>query len=440
MWEIIRANKRKSVLLVFVMALLLMVVGAVFGEYFAQSYEIGLLVAVGIWFFLSFLAYFQGRNLFLTISGAQKIKREDHPRLFNIVEEMKIASLLPAMPDIYIIDDPSANAFAVGQKPENAAVAVTSGLLNSLSRDELQGVIAHEVGHIINRDTLFMSMLGVMLGAIVMLAAIARRSLFMGGGRRRSRTSSSSGGGQAQLIIMVIGIVLMILAPVLARLIYLAASRKREYLADASAAVFTRYPEGLASALEKISVSPLKMRKTNQVTAPMYIINPIQKLKAGSDSLFSTHPSTRNRIQVLRTMAGGSGYFDYDNAFKKVTGQSGSMLPKSALSNKASKQTLRTPGGEIAKTTKTAKRDMVGMITGAVITGAILTDSIAEPATHVGKTRETTDAIWKSRGYQFINCKCGAILKVPPDYLRHEVKCLRCHTMHPVKKNPPTKQ
>jgi len=428
-WEIIRSNKRKSVVLVFIMACLLMLMGAVFGEYFSHSYELGLVFAFVIWFILSIIAYFQGRALFLTISGAKKIKRDDHPRLYNIVEEMKIASSLPSVPDIYIIDDPSANAFAVGQKPENAAIAVTSGLLNSLNRDELQGVIAHEVGHIVNRDTLFMSMLGVMLGAIVMLASLARRSLFFGGGRRRSRTSSS-GGGQIQMVIMVVGLALMILAPILARLIYLAASRKREYLADASAAVFTRYPEGLASALEKISISPLKMRHTNQVTAPMYIINPVQKLKAGSDSLFSTHPSTRNRIQVLRSMAGGSGYLSYNSAFAKVTGQTASMLPKSVLTGKSSKQDIRIPGaGTVPKKNK-AQRNMIGGITGAIITGSVIAGIANEPTTHVGKVRETTDAIWKSQGYQFIHCACGATLKVPPDYKRQEVKCLRCHTKH----------
>lgn len=429
MWEIIRANKHKSILLVCLMATLLMLAGATFGEYFSNSYITGLFLAFAIWVFLSMLAYFQGKRLFLAISGAKKIKKDDHPRLFNIVEEMKIASMLPAMPEIYIIDDPAPNAFAVGQRPDKAAVAVTSGLLNTLNRDELQGVIAHEVGHIVNRDTLFMSMLGVMLGAIVMLAEIARRSLFFGGGRRRSRTSS--GGGQVQVIVMIIGILLMILAPLLARMIYLAASRKREYLADASAALFTRYPEGLASALEKISVSPIKMRKTNQVTAPMYIINPIQKLKAGSDSLFSTHPSTRNRVQVLRSMAGGSGYLEYDNAFRRVTGQQKSLIPDSARKGETSHQPLRQPVGS-AKPVDTGA-DMSRAMTGAIITGAVLTDAVQEPTTHIGKVRETTDAIWKSKGYSFLNCDCGATLKIPPDYRRTEVKCLRCHRKHPVK-------
>lgn len=431
MWEIIRSNKRKSLVLVVFMALLLLLIGAVFGEYFAGSFEMGLALAIIIWIVLSLIAFFQGRSIFLKISGAHRINKEDHPRLHNIVEEMKLAAMLPAMPEIYIIDDPAPNAFAVGQKPDSAAIAVTSGLLNTLNRDELQGVVAHEVAHIMNRDTLFMSMLGVMLGTIVMLAGLARRTLFWGGGNRRSRTSSS-GGGQAQLIIMVVGLVLMIIAPILARLIYLAASRKREYLADASAAIYTRYPDGLAAALEKISVSPIRMRRTNQVTAPMYIINPIHKFKAGGDSLFSTHPSSLNRIKVLRSMAGGSGYVDYESAYRQVTGRN-SVLPKSALTGKQGNQTRQKPGQTSdQQTSGKPKMDMAKAATGMVITGAILTDAISEPVTRVGKVRETTDAIWRSKGYRFKHCDCGAILKVPQDYRRQEVKCLRCHRLHSV--------
>lgn len=408
------------------MALLLIAAGAIFGQYFADSFTGGLILASIIWMILSIVAYFHGRSLFLAISGAHKIQKDDHPRLFNIVEEMKIASALPAMPEIYIIDDPAPNAFAVGQKPEKAAVAVTSGLLNTLNRDELQGVIAHEIGHVVNRDTLFMSMIGVMLGTVVMLAEIARRTLFFGGGRRRTR--SSSGAGQAQIIILVLGLVLMIVAPLLARIIYLAASRKREYLADASAAVYTRYPEGLASALEKISVSPIRMRKVNAVTAPMYIINPIQKLTDTRDSIFSTHPSSRNRIQILRSMAGGAGYFNYDEAFRRVTGQSRPFLPASALKDQSAQSPARSPGSSAG--TAPDRKDMARDISGIVLTGAVLTGTLPEPATPAAKARETGDAVWKSRNYHFIDCDCGAVLKVPPDYRRTAVKCLRCHRLH----------
>ncbi len=428
MWEIIQSNKRKSLLLVFLMAALLMLIGSTFGEYFAGSYLTGLFIAFIIWIILSLVAYFQGKNIFLSISGAKKISKDDHPRLFNIVEEMKIASALPAMPDVYIIDDPAPNAFAVGRTPEDAAVAVTTGLLNVLNRDELQGVVAHEIGHIVNRDTMFMSMLAIMLGTIVMLAEIARRSLFFGGGRRRSRSSSRGGGGQAQIVILVVGLLLMILAPLLARLIYLAASRKREYLADASAAVFTRYPEGLASALEKISVSPVKMRKVNQATAPMFIINPMQKLHESKDSLFSTHPASKNRIGILRAMAGGSSYLNYNQAYQSVTTDKHSLIPKSVLKSPPAMD-------EKKKTAEKSQPDMTQMITRTVMTGAIISDSAKpnEPENHVERVRETNDALWKSQGYRFIDCNCGAKLKVPPDYKRQNVVCLRCHESHSIK-------
>lgn len=434
MWEIIQANKRKSLALTALMACLLMLIGSVFGEYMADSYLVGLIIAFIIWVILSLIALFQGRNIFLSISGAQKIQKKDHPRLFNIVDEMTIASALPAMPDIYIIDDPAPNAFAVGRRPDMAAVAVTSGLLNMLNRDELQGVIAHEIGHIVNRDTLFMSMLGVMLGAIVMMAEIARRSLFYGGGggRRRSRSSSNKGGASG--IILIFGLVLMLIAPLVARIIYLAASRKREYLADASAAVFTRLPEGLANALEKISVSPITMRKINEATAPMFIVNPLQKLHVNKDSLFSTHPSTQNRVAILRSMVGGMTFMDYDQAFRRVTQQTQSVVPSSALEPDAKIETHSTDNQQGRKKDR-QKHDMVRMATRAVMIGAALEErekqSDREPETYVERVRETGDAIWKSQGYAFIPCECGATLKAPPSFKRQDVVCLRCHRKHP---------
>ncbi|HSW39905.1 MAG TPA: M48 family metallopeptidase [Acidobacteriota bacterium] len=440
MWEIIQSNKRKSFWLALFMAVLLSGIGAVFGVYFLGSSLFGLIAALLIWIVLSLIAYFQGRNIFLSIAGAKKIAKEDHPRLFNIVEEMKIASLLPAMPDIYIIDDPSPNAFAAGRNPETAAVAVTTGLLNTLNRDELQGVIAHEIGHIVNRDTLFMSMLGVMLGAVVMLAAIARRFLFYGGGARRSR--SSSGGGQGQVLILAVGLLLIIIAPLLARVIYLAASRKREYLADASSAVYTRFPEGLAGALEKISASSIEMRNANEAVAPMYIINPLQKIDAGRsgqksrDSLFSTHPSPGNRIRILRGMAGGSGYLAYERAFLAVTGSKKNLLPPSAIQGKAAQQPAVALPSSSSRGKEGKEFSEKVMIAGAMTAGAVIADAVkksaGEPETHAGRVRETGDAVWKSRDYRFIQCECDAVLKVPPEYKRDDVICLRCRRRHPV--------
>ncbi len=208
------------------------------------------------------------------------------------------------MPKVYIIDAPVPNAFAVGLKPERACVAVTTGLLERLNRDELQGVIAHELGHISNRDTMFMTLAGVTLGAIVLLADAGMRMLFWGGGRRR-RSSNNKNGGGAMAVMMIAALVLAILAPLIARLLYFACSRQREYLADASAAQYTRLPSGLANALRKISTQqePKKI-PVNRVVSPMYIINPLAA--AGSSSVFGTHPPTEDRIQRLLEMDGGA--------------------------------------------------------------------------------------------------------------------------------------
>jgi heat shock protein HtpX len=201
----------------------------------------GLIIALLVWAVLNLIAYFDGDNILLSISGAKKINYDDHPRLYNIVEEVKIASGLERMPDIYIIDDPALNAFATGRDPNRASVAITSGLLQKLNRDELQGVIAHEISHIKSRDVLLMAFCSILLGAIVILAWYVSRIMFYGGmGSRRG----SRGGGRGQVIILAVAIVMMILAPIIAQLIYFAISRRREYLADASGALYTRYPGG----------------------------------------------------------------------------------------------------------------------------------------------------------------------------------------------------
>ncbi|GAI51703.1 unnamed protein product, partial [marine sediment metagenome] len=246
-------------------------VGYGIGLYFFGSGIWGMIIALIIWGVMNLIALSQGDNILLSLSHAKKISRDDLPRLYNIVEEMKIASGLEKMPDIYIIEDSSLNAFATGRNPNKVAVAVTSGLLQKLNRDELQGVIGHEIAHMKNRDVQLMVTAGILLGAIVILAWYGTRVLFfssMTGGRR----TSSSGGGAGQLIILAVAIVLMILAPIFAQLIYFAISRKREYLADASSALYTRYPEGLASALEKLAASPIQLKSANKATAPMYII------------------------------------------------------------------------------------------------------------------------------------------------------------------------
>jgi heat shock protein HtpX len=239
---------------------------------------------------------------------------------------MSIASGLPKIPDVYIIDDPALNAFATGRNEQKSAVAITTGLLEQLNRDELQGVIAHEIAHIKNRDVMLMAMTSVLLGTIVIISWYAVRIGIMGGGSRRR----DSGGGGAQAIVMLLGLLLVILAPIFAQLIYFAVSRKREYLADASSALYTRYPEGLASALEKLGASTNQVRAANQATAPMYTINPFRQKGRAAANLTSTHPPISERVRILRTMGNNSSLDEYERAYRGVHGK-GSIIPKSAI-------------------------------------------------------------------------------------------------------------
>ena len=307
MWEAISANQRRSALLIASLAALLAILGMAIGFLMGgrpQTAYFGAFVGICIWGVLLLVNLMGGESVLLSSANAREVAHDEAPQLYNVVEEMRIAAALPTMPRVFIIDTPVPNAFAVGLNPERACVAVTAGLLERLSRDELQGVIAHELGHISNRDTLFMTLAGVTLGAIVLLADAGMRMMFWGGGGRRRSSSSGKGGGGAA-ILMIAALVLAILAPLVARLLYFACSRQREYLADASAAQYTRYPAGLAHALRKIALQqdPKKI-PVNRVVAPMYAINPLAA--AGSFSVFGTHPPTEERIRRLLEMQGAA--------------------------------------------------------------------------------------------------------------------------------------
>ena len=306
MWEAIAANKRRSTLLIAFMAALLAAMGLAIGMLVGgnpRTAYFGAFIGICVWGVLLLVNMMGGESVLLSSASAREVTHDEAPQLYNIVEEMRIAASLPAMPKVYIIDTPVPNAFAVGLKPERACVAVTTGLLERLSRDELQGVIAHELGHISNRDTLFMTLAGVTLGAIVLLADMGMRMMFWGGGSRRRSSSSGKNGGAAMAVMMIAALVLAILAPLIARLLYFACSRQREYLADASSAQYTRLPSALASALQKISTQQeAKKIPVNRVVSPMYIINPLAA--AGSASVFGTHPPTQERIKRLLEMGG----------------------------------------------------------------------------------------------------------------------------------------
>jgi heat shock protein HtpX len=382
------------------MGALLILIGYFLGLYFFDSATAGLLIAILVWVILSLVGYFQGDSILLSMSRAKKIKPDDHPRLYNVVEEMKIASGLEKMPDIYIIDDPALNAFATGRDPNRASVAITSGLLQKLNRDELQGVIGHEISHIKNRDVLLMAMCSILLGTIVLLAWYGSRFLIFGGAGSR-RSSSSGGGGGAQIIILVVALVFMILAPIFAQLIYFAISQKREYLADASSALYTRYPEGLASALEKLGTSTGQLKSANKATAPMYIVNPFRQKGMKASDLSSTHPPISERIRILRAMAGAS-FNDYDQAYRQVHRGGQGVVPAASLAAATVPITTTKLEGE------------------------------AGELNEIQRARETSDVMWRLSNYNTITCDCGAKLRVPSNFKEPQIKCPHCGRTHQV--------
>ncbi len=254
---------------------------------------IGALVGVG--------TYFAGDSLVLTVSGAREVDEKVAPQLMNVVRELAIAANVP-MPRVYVIDDTAPNAFATGRDPKHASVAITTGLLEKLDREELQGVIAHELSHVRNLDIRFSLIVGVMVGTIAILADFFLRFTFWGGGRGRDR--DSGGGGGAQAVVFVIAIVLAVLAPLISRFIQLAVNRQREYLADASAVELSRNPYGLERALAKIAGDAEVLEVANRGTQHMYFTNPIKKFEERSSGLMSTHPPIIERINRLRQLTG----------------------------------------------------------------------------------------------------------------------------------------
>lgn len=407
MWEQIASNRRKSTFLVIGMAVLLVVLGYALAEYFGgPGYgPYGVVLASVVWLVMTLVAWFKGDRIYLTMARARKIEKSDLPVLFNVVEEMTLAAGLPKIPDVYVIDDPAPNAFATGRTPETAAVAVTSGLLKVLNRDELQGVIAHEIAHVRNRDIQLMLFAGVLAGAIVILAEVGMRGMWFGGGSRRSRRNDSDGG---QGIMQIVAIALMILAPIMAQLIYFAVSRKREYLADASAASFTRYPEGLASALEKISQAPSKLASANKATAPMYIINPLARQGKMAANGTSTHPPIDERVRILRAMS-GAGFADYDKSYRDIK-DSGGVIPKSVLDGAGAREGSRAAVND----------DEAGAAAG------VRNDKR-------GRARLVDDFFYKKDGYSRNECACGTVLKIPPGFNLPKVRCPRCGREHEVR-------
>jgi heat shock protein HtpX len=312
--DLIATNKRNSALLVILFCLFITVVVFIFGiatlayvdpgSFDTKHWWPALLagvVAAGISLVISFISYYAGSSVVLAVAGARPLEHADDPELYNVVEEMAIAAGVP-MPSVYLIDDDAPNAFATGRDPQHAVVAITRGLRTKLTREELQGVIAHEMSHIRNYDIRFMLLMAVLVGTVVMLADFFRRMLWYAPSRR-SRDSEGKGGGIVALVLIIIAVILSIIAPLLAQLIQLAVSRQREYLADASAVELTRYPQGLASALRKIDRDPAELQHANRGTAHLYIANPIKKFEERASTAFASHPPIKDRIRRLEALA-----------------------------------------------------------------------------------------------------------------------------------------
>lgn len=298
-YDAIAANRRKSVVLVLVTILLIVALGWALD--LVSGGEVGFLFIGGIVAIVSALTgYYAGDRIALALSHARPVTREHAPYLVRIVENLAITAGVP-MPKVHVIEDPTINAFATGRNPAHASLAVTTGAIERLENEELEGVLAHELSHVKNLDIRFMTLVAVLVGMIVIVADLFWRGQWLGLGSRRSGNDRGGGGG----LLVVIGIVLLIFAPLAAQLIKFAASRKRELLADADGVLLTRYPEGLARALEKIEqTNTQRMAAASDATAHLFIANPFGRVGSGLHRLFSTHPPIGERVRALRAMAG----------------------------------------------------------------------------------------------------------------------------------------
>jgi heat shock protein HtpX len=296
-YDQISSNKFRSVLLVVAFMALVVLVGWFFGRFTGLG-NWGLLIALVIAALMSFGSYWYSDRIVLAMSRARPVSKETEPYIVNTVEGLAIAAGLP-VPRAYVIDDPAPNAFATGRDPAHAAIALTTGLVEKMDRLELEGVIAHELSHVKNYDTLVSTLAVVLAGTIALLSDWMLHTFWWGGRRRRN---DGEGGGDLGVVFAIVGLVLALLAPVVAAMIQMAISRKREYLADANGALLTRYPPGLAGALRKIASDPNPLRVANKATASLYIENPLRDHGGRINSLFDTHPPIEERIRRLEAM------------------------------------------------------------------------------------------------------------------------------------------
>ena len=294
----VRRNRWKSLMLVLVFFILIGAIGLALGYAFLGAPSAGVIIAAVIGVIYTLIVFSAGVRIVLSAMGAKPALKADYPHLYHTVEGLAIAAGVPT-PKAYVIKDTALNAFATGKSPKSASITVTTGLMEKLNREELEGVVAHEMSHIKNQDIKVLMLAAVLVGVVILLSDIMLRSFLWGGGRR----SNNGGDGKAQIVMIVIGIVLAILAPLIAQLIKLSISRKREYMADAQGAELTRYPQGLANALKKISNDPDPLvDNANRATAHLFISTPFRKKKRLFANMFATHPPIAERIKRLEEM------------------------------------------------------------------------------------------------------------------------------------------
>ena len=304
MHEQIAANKRKTVLLFVAAIAFTALIGYAIGYLFFYGGVAGVVIATILAVVLSLGSYFAGDRIVLASTGAREVTAEQEPRLHNIVEGIAIAAGVPK-PRVYVVPEQAPNAFATGRDPEHSSIAVTQGLLDIMNRVELEGVIGHEMSHVLDHDILVGTVVATVVGAAVLMSEFFMRSWFWSGGRMGGRRDGGDGGGIITLVLFAVGIVLLILAPLAGQLIKLSVSRNREYLADAQGVLLTRYPPGLISALEKIRDAPHAMRSANNATAHLWLEQPSRvpgQETSTMEKLFSTHPPIEERIQRLKEM------------------------------------------------------------------------------------------------------------------------------------------
>ncbi|MGT2750656.1 zinc metalloprotease HtpX [Streptococcus orisasini] len=298
LFDQIASNKRKTIILLLVFFLLLAAIGAAVGYLWLDSLIGGLIIALIIGFIYAFSMIFQSTNVVMAMNNAREVTAEEMPDYYHIVEDMAMVAQIP-MPRVYVVDDPSLNAFATGSSPKNAAVAATTGLLALMNREELEGVIGHEVSHIRNYDIRISTIAVALASAVTLISSIGGRMMWFGGGRNR-RSNDSEGGGYVQIILLIFSILAIVLAPLAASLVQLAISRQREYLADASSVELTRNPQGMIKALRKLEQSQPMAHPVDDASAALYINDP-QK-KSSLQHLFYTHPPLADRIKRLEQM------------------------------------------------------------------------------------------------------------------------------------------